>query len=190
MAITEFAHMTLKHGLTSTDPNIRANLQDMRRIVEKYNNLPVRFFSQIDDPTIMVVLAAWESQAQHQHGFNGSATQNQILELVRNQLSFDWMHYMDIEQKSIPTDAPVLAVVKQTTPRADHTDGDWDSARAVTGAGHGAVTAWNLSKDPQEADVRVSFSGWESMDEAKTALARVDTTSKDVGVMFFEQVSV
>jgi hypothetical protein len=163
----------------------------MKRLVGEYNNhLPTLFFAQIDDPTVMVVLAAWASQAQHQHEFCGSATQNQILELVKDQLHFDWMHYMDIDQTSIPT-APILAVVKQTTPRADHTsESSWDIAQAVAGAKHGAVTAWNLSKTAQEADVRVSFSGWDSVEEAKKALARADTTSDGVVVILCGLVSV
>ncbi|KAK5462742.1 hypothetical protein LTS15_002454 [Exophiala xenobiotica] len=168
MAIIELAHISLKNGLTASDATLKKNLKEVKRTL---------FYTQIDDDrTDMFVIGAWESKDQHQHGFDGSPQQDEILDLIKEQMSIDWMHYMDVEQSRIPLNAPVLAILK-TVHNEDVQKPEFDNEFAaatsttlgVGGSRHGAVTAWNIPKDDKEdaaVAVRVHFSGWDSVDEA------------------------
>jgi hypothetical protein len=176
MAIIELAHITLTNGVKATDLDLKKNLKEVKRVIEEYSKLTTLFYTQVDDPTVMFVIGAWESQEKHQHGFDGSPQQGEILKLIKDQMGIDWMHYMDVEQSQIPLDAPVLAIVKETFAKhgVNKTQFDQDFAHqtpALSGARFGAVAAWNLKKNKHERDVRMHFSGWQDVDEATGAIS-------------------
>lgn len=175
MAIVELAHISLKNGLTASDPGLKKNLKEVKRVIEEYSKLQTLFYTQIDDPTIMFVIGAWESKDQHQHGFNGSPQQGKILDLIKEQMGIDWMFYIDVDQSKIPLDAPVLAIIREQFAKDGVNRVLFDQefatqTQSISGARHGAVSAWNIPKDQHERDVRVNFSGWESPEEATTAM--------------------
>ena len=174
MAIIELAHIQLKDGVKASDPDLLRNLKEVKRVIEEYSKLPTLFFEQADDPTVMYVIGAWPNKETHENGFNGSPQQAEILGLIKDQMGIDWMHYMDIDQKKIPVDSPVLALIKETLPKhINRASFDQDFAQATAslgGARYGAVGAWNLRKDIHEPDVRVHFTGWETVDEATDAI--------------------
>lgn len=175
MAIIELAHISLKNGLTASDPDLQSNLKQVKRVIEEYSQLQTLFYTQLDDPSTMFVIGAWESKDKHQHGFDGSPQQKQILGLIKDQMGIDWMHYMDVEQSRIPLQAPVLVLVKIVVPKSTHKasfDQDFAAGTAsLGGARHGAVAAWNIDKDHKEETVRVHFSGWDSLEEATEGIA-------------------
>ena len=175
MAIIELAHITLTNGVTASDPQLKKNLKEVKRVIEEYSKLQTLFYTQIDDPSTMFVIGAWESKEKHQHGFDGSPQQGQILELIKDQMGIDWMHYIDVEQSRIPLDAPVLSIIReefaQTGVNRTLSDQEFASQTAsLGGARYGAISAWNISKDENERDIRVNFAGWESIEEATTAI--------------------
>ena len=176
MAIIELAHISLSNGITAADPTLKKNLKEVKRVIEEYSQLQTLFYTQLDDPSKMFVIGAWETKDHHQHGFDGSPQQGQILDLIKDQLGIDWMHYCDVDQSSIPLDAPVLAIIKETFAKygVNRTDFDQQFASQTSGgigsARFGAVSAWNIPKDKHERDVRVNFSGWENLEEATGAI--------------------
>lgn len=175
MAIIELAHISLKGGLTASDPQLKKNLKEVKRVIEEYSRLETHFFTQLDDPSAMFVIGAWESKDQHQNGFDGSPQQGQILDLIFDQMGIDWMHYIDIEQKNIPLDSPALGIVKETFAKNGVNRADFDQqfaaqTPAIGGARFGALSGWNIRKDKHERDVRVHFSGWESVEEGTEAM--------------------
>lgn len=175
MAIIELAHISLKNGLTATDPQLKKNLKEVKRVIEEYSKLQTLFYTQIDDPSVMFVIGAWESKDKHQHGFTGSPEQNQILDLIKDQMSIDWMHYMNVEQTALPLDAPVLVIVKAVVARDTHKwmfDQDFAAGTSsLGGARYGALAAWNVPKDEHEEIVRVHFSGWDGVEDAMEGIA-------------------
>lgn len=177
MAIIELAHIQLKDGITASDPDLLKNLKEVKRVIEAYSGLPTLFFEQIDDPTVLFVVGAWPSKEKHEHGFNGSPEQAVILELIKDQMGIDWMHYMDIDQNDIPTHAPVLAMTKATLPKYVDREGFVQSmlkvTQAVEGPQYGANGSWNIRKDKHEPDVRVHFGGWDSIEDASEGLADI-----------------
>ncbi|EXJ60579.1 hypothetical protein A1O7_04732 [Cladophialophora yegresii CBS 114405] len=175
MAIIELAHVSLKDGLTADDPQLKKNLREVKRVIEEYSKLETIFYRQLDDPTIMFVIGAWETKDHHQHGFDGSPQQGEILELIKDQMGIDWMHYIDVEQSRIPLDAPVLAIIKESFAKDSVNRTDFDQQFAsqtahIGGARYGAISGWNIRKDKHEQDVRVNFSGWENQEEATQAM--------------------
>ncbi|KAL6249627.1 hypothetical protein RBB50_003480 [Rhinocladiella similis] len=182
MAIIELAHISLKDGVTATDPMLKKNLKEVKRVIEEYSKLITLFYTQVDDPTSMFVIGAWETKDKHQHGFNGSPQQGEILELVKDQMDIDWMHYMDIEQSRIPLDAPVLMMVKSVFTRHVHRlalDNEFaQRTSTLGGARHGAVLSWNIPQHDKEDAVRVHFSGWDTMDEAVESVTSIIANGK------------
>ncbi|KAG9770434.1 hypothetical protein KCU88_g6610, partial [Aureobasidium melanogenum] len=182
MAIIELAHISLKNGLTATDPALKENMKEVKKVIEDYSKLPTLFFTQIDDPSTIFVVGGWETKDQHQHGFNGSPGQEKLIHLIKDQMGIDWMHYMDVDQTQLPLHAPVLAIVKETLPKDTHrTAFDQDFARATQslgGARFGAISAWNVPKDEHEDMVRVNFSGWQSIEEAMEAIGNTIENAK------------
>jgi hypothetical protein len=175
MAIIELAFISLKGDLRADDPQLKKNLKEVKRVIEEYSRLQTLFYTQLDDPSKMFVIGAWETMEQHQNGFDGSPQQGQILELIKDQMAIDWMHYIDVEQSSIPLKAPVLAIIKETFAKHGVNRVDFDHQFAaqtdrIGGARYGAVSAWNIRKDKHERDIRVHFSGWESVEEATEAI--------------------
>jgi len=177
MAIIELAHTQLKGGLTASDPDFLKNLKKVKRVIEEYSGLTTLFFEQVDDPTVIFVVGAWDSKETHEKGFSGSPQQDAILELIKDQMGITWMHYMDVDQEDIPVDAPILALVKATLPKRVDREGFVSSMQAATedmeGGPYGAVGSWNIRKDKHEPDVRVHFSGWGSVEEATDGLANI-----------------
>ncbi|EXJ76657.1 uncharacterized protein A1O5_01165 [Cladophialophora psammophila CBS 110553] len=183
MAIIELAHITLKNGITATDPELKKNLREVKRVIEDYSKLQTLFYTQIDDPSVMFVIGAWETKDHHQHSFDGSPQQAEILTLIKDQMGIDWMHYIDADQSRIPLDAPVLAIIKETFAKHGVVRTQFDQEFAsqtssLGGARYGAISAWNIPKDNKERDIRVNFSGWESVEEATAAFAN---TIENVG---------
>ncbi|KEF53394.1 uncharacterized protein A1O9_10369 [Exophiala aquamarina CBS 119918] len=174
MAIIELAHVQLKDGLTTSDPVLLKNLKAVKSVIEKHSKLPTQFFEQTDDPTMLFMVGAWPNKETSQHGFNGSPHQGEILDLVKDQMGIDWVHYMDIDQNAIPIHAPLLAIVKGEFPKhVNRAIADQDFKTIAQGLGetrYAAVSAWNLRKDKHEPDVKVHFSGWESLDKATEGL--------------------
>jgi hypothetical protein len=175
MAIIELAHIGLKGGTTADDPQLKRNLKEVKRVIEEYSKLETIFYRQLDDPSVMFVIGAWETKDHHQHGFDGSPQQGEILKLIKDQMGIDWMHYIDVEQSRIPLDAPVLAIVREVFAKHSVNRTDFDQQFAsktasIGGARYGAVSAWNIRKDKHESEVRVNFSGWENLDEATEAI--------------------
>src|ERR1700759_3306220 len=112
MAIIELVHCQLKNDVTSDNPKLRKNLKEVKRLIEKYSGLQTVFYSQVNDPTVIFLIAAWESKDKHQHVFVESPYQGEIMNLIKDQVEVDWTYCMDVEQTKIPLEAPVLAIIK------------------------------------------------------------------------------
>src|SRR5450432_3629407 len=112
MAIIELAHVKLLGGISVSDTSLQQNMQKVTEVIEGYNHLKNLFYVEVEDPSVLYVIGAWQSQEQHQRGFNGSAAQDKILELVKDQMDIDWMYYIDVQQSKIPINAPVLEIRK------------------------------------------------------------------------------
>ena len=169
MAIIELAHVKLLGGISVSDSSLRQNMQKVTEVIEGYNHLKNLFYVEVEDPSVLYVIGAWQSQEQHQRGFNGSAAQDKILELVKDQMDVDWMYYIDVQQSKIPINAPVLEIRKYTLP--SNTDKQIfnktlaTERQALEAQAEGSIGGWNLPKRDGEEAVWVQFSGYKSVDD-------------------------
>ncbi len=201
MAIIELAFCSLKNGLRASDPEVKKSLKEVKRVIEAYNHLSTLFYTQLDDPSKVFVIGAWDSKDQHERGFSGSAEQKQIIDLTKPQMDIEWMNYLDVEQSHIPLHAPVLVIAKIIVPHGTHkTIFDQDFAAgtpSLAGARHGAVRAWNIPKKNEHDVVRVHFSGWDSLEEAMEGITntiehtkRSRSRPEDLKFFFMERTSL
>lgn len=169
MVIIELAHVNLLDGIKTSDPSLRQNMQKVTEVIEGYNHLKNLFYVEVEDPSVLYVIGAWESREQHQKGFCGSLAQDKILTLVKDQMNIDWMYYIDVEQSQIPIDAPVLEI-KRYFLAANADKQRFHEALAAGGLhlktqNEGLVGAWNLPKRDGEEVLWVQFTGWRSVED-------------------------
>ena len=182
MAVIELACIKLKPGVTAEDPALLKNLAKVRDIVHDYNHLTTLYYSQVEDPTSLYVIGAWESPEQHSKGFSGSPGQMEIYELGKDQLQeITWMYYIDVELPRLPLDAPVLAIrryfLKAGVEKQNFLEACKLGRRKLKEMAHSSVGGWNLPKDDQEKNLWVQFAGWNSLeDEGKAEFANSEET--------------
>ena len=116
-------------------------------------------------------MGGWPSQSAHQHGFDGSAKQAQIIDLIKDQMNIKWMNYFDVPYSQIPGKGAgklLCAVVltfkgflhskRQRDEINRHLQGSMEADRIT-------VESWNLKKaSSEEDDVLVLWSEWADSD--------------------------
>jgi hypothetical protein len=200
MPVTELALLCLLPGTTLS--SLRSNLVEAKEVMESFSNnlsktishpsenpthisssdLPqappssgphqFHFYTQHEDPTKLYILGSWPSAALHNNAFLPSAENQALLEKVKDQVEVEWMVHIELEQSTIPLDAPTLAIGQHwITPsnNAGFEEAFDDnkhhlehfSTRKIAGG-------WTHEKDERpdggERDVFVLFSGWDDVD--------------------------
>lgn len=200
MPVTELALLRLRPGTVLSDPPFRAKLAGAKRVMETYSNdlsrsvlhpsanpthinpedLPKPapdehqffFYSQHEDPALLYVIGSWPSAAMHRQSFVPSPENQQLLSLFNDDIAVESMFHVEVEQSSIPLDAPVLAIGQHwITPsnNAGFEEAFEDnkhhlehfSTRKLTGG-------WRHEKeetpDGGQKDLFILFSGWDDVD--------------------------
>ena len=113
------------------------------------------------------MIGGWPSQSAHQQGFDGSAKQGQIVDLIKDQMDITWMNYFDVPYAQIPGKhaggllcAVVLIFESFLTPERQR-DKVNNLVKESVEADRRVVTSWNLKKvSSEEDDVLVLWSEW------------------------------
>lgn len=172
MPIIEFAYLELPPPVTSSTPALLKNLKEVKSVIESESHDTTSFFKDVQDQHRMYVIGGWPSQAAHQSGFDGSAKQAQIIDLIKDQMSITWMNYFDIPYARTPgQDSKKLlcAVVFEF-----HSFGQNSSQERKSVEDHlqtavedqESTKSWNLKKSSDdEDDVFVLWRAWEEQEE-------------------------
>ncbi|KAF2747243.1 hypothetical protein M011DRAFT_467765 [Sporormia fimetaria CBS 119925] len=102
MAVTELALLRLIPPTTAREPELRAKLKAAKEAMEKYTGRRFYFLQQIQDPDIVYVLGEWESVAQHMQGWIPSVENRAVLEMLKDDLTVDWLHHFDVPHMLLP----------------------------------------------------------------------------------------
>jgi hypothetical protein len=102
MGIIELAQIQLLAGNTANTPLLIENLKQVKKVIEDFSGLPTNFVVDQDDNTILYVIGGWETVDQHLKGFSGSAEQNKILDLIKEQMTITWQYYVHINYDNVP----------------------------------------------------------------------------------------
>ena len=200
MPVTELALLRLRPGTSLSDPSFRSKLTEAKRVMETYsNNLSTSvhhpsanpthintedipkpapdqhqffYYSQHEDPSLLYIIGSWPSAAMHWESFIPSPENQELLSKFKDDVSVESMFHVEVEQSSIPLDAPVLAIGQHwITPsnNAGFEEAFEDnkhhlehfSTRKLAGG-------WRHEKeesaDGGQKDVFVLFSGWDDVD--------------------------
>ncbi|KAL0264205.1 C-4 sterol methyl oxidase [Diplodia seriata] len=168
MTVTELALLRLKSGASFDDPTLRASLQKAKRAMEDFTRQPFHYFVQIEDPSYFYIVGSWPSVTNHFEEWIPSPANQDLLELLKDQISVDFMFHLDVEKPRLPLDAPVIAIGRHSVAsdrRADfsHTFGavkhnveDFTAPRKVAGG-------WRIEKEADEKEEWVLFTGWDEV---------------------------
>lgn len=199
MPVTELALLQMLPG--TTPYSLRSSLIEAKEVMEAFSNnlskttshpsenpthipssdLPpappsgphqFHFYTQYEDPTKLYILGSWPSAALHNNTFLPSAENQALLEKVKGQVEVKWMVHIELEQSTIPLDAPTLAIGQHVITPSNNAGFEeaFDdnkhhlehfSTRKIAGG-------WRHEKDERPdggvRDVFVVFSGWDDVD--------------------------
>jgi hypothetical protein len=109
MTVTEIALLHLRSG-KSISPSLAGNLLKAQEAQEEYSKYPVRFFSQVDDPSYIYLLGGWDSVTQHMEKWIPSSTNQTLLELLKDEIDVLWMFHVDVDCEEILIDVPNVTI--------------------------------------------------------------------------------
>ncbi|KIW96266.1 uncharacterized protein Z519_03334 [Cladophialophora bantiana CBS 173.52] len=178
MAVTELARLSLQSGTKASSPSLRANLARAKDVMEKASGFEFWYYHCVEEPNVIFLLGSWPSVDFHMHEFIPGSQNQELLALLKDQVTVDWMFHLDIDQntQSLPPNQEVLAIDRCTVK-----DGDKERFQATFednrqtlksfGWGKGQVVGgWRIDKgydpsvegeNPQEQFVL--FTSWDSM---------------------------
>ena len=113
------------------------------------------------------MIGGWPSQSAHQQGFDGSAKQAQIIDLIKDQMDITWMNYFDVTYPQIPGKhsgtllcAVVLTFESVVSPGSQRDEANSPVKNAMRADG-AVVASWNLKKaSSEEDDILILWSEW------------------------------
>ncbi|KAF2035359.1 hypothetical protein EK21DRAFT_106898 [Setomelanomma holmii] len=105
MAVLEITQLRLR-GLPADDPQLLQSLSIVRGKLQTNS----RFYSCIEDPTLLYILGIWPNLDAH-HRFLASPERDEVLGPEESMLDFQWSVHVELDSmNSLPLDAPILAL--------------------------------------------------------------------------------
>jgi quinol monooxygenase YgiN len=102
MRITEIALLRMLPGINADDANLRTNLAQAKRVMEKYTGNTFYYFQQTEDPSFIYIIGEWESLDQHMNHFIPSADNQAMLNLLKDQVTVEWLLHADVPHAELP----------------------------------------------------------------------------------------
>jgi hypothetical protein len=69
----------------------------------------VRLLSQVDDPSYIYLIGGWDSVAHHWEDWIPSATNQEVMNLIKDEIEFQWLLHVDIDAKENAERTPLNA---------------------------------------------------------------------------------
>jgi heme-degrading monooxygenase HmoA len=174
MPVLEVCQLRLRQGVSASDDALLKNLSAVRATL-KTNS---RFYHCIEDPSLIYILGIWPTLDAHKE-FLASPESKKILGSQDDQLEFQWMLHMELEDMELlPLDAPVMAIARLFIKGEKHIEEyqrlvDKYRATIADGArGYKVVHGWRYDVEPGKQE-SLMFSGWESLEAHKTFTAKM-----------------
>jgi len=178
MVVTELALLRLRPGTTAQTPSLLVNLLKAKNVMEHASKSKFHYYHCVEDPEVIYIIGAWSSVRFHMDEFIPSQANQELLALLKDQVSVEWMFHVDVDQdvRPLPLDAAaVLAIgrhivkdnekqIVQETFNENKLELD-----AFAGGTDKVVGGWRIDQgyDPGSEGVKdefVLFTGWESVE--------------------------
>ena len=180
MPVTEVAQLTLQLSTDVSSPSLLANLAKAKSVMEKASGFEFRYYHSVEEPNVIFILGAWPSVDFHMQEFIPGQPNQEVLELLKDMVTVDWMFHLDLDQseKPLPLKRAIIAIARHFV-----RDGDKDGFNATfednkheleafTGGSDQVVGGWRLDKgfDPsitgdKGKDEFVLFTGWDTVEQ-------------------------
>jgi quinol monooxygenase YgiN len=102
MTITEVALLRVAPGGVADDPTLLANLAQAKSLMERYTGNTFYYFQQTEDPSFIYIIGEWESLDQHMNYFIPSAENQAMLDLLKDQVTVEWLLHADVSHVDLP----------------------------------------------------------------------------------------
>jgi hypothetical protein len=174
MAVTEIALFKGRSGkpLSSSSASLMSHLRKGIDAQQAFSKYPVRLLSQVDDPSYIYLIGGWDSVAHHWEDWIPSATNQEVMNLIKDEIEFQWLLHVDIDPKEnaerTPLDATTVRIrrffiksgMKQSFEGAFNT-ADHRLA-ALPNPIPQICAGWRVDKEgsDEEKDEFVLFTGW------------------------------
>ncbi|EXJ88964.1 hypothetical protein A1O3_02028 [Capronia epimyces CBS 606.96] len=191
MPVTELALLRLLPGIEVSSPALLANLSKAKDVMEGASGHKFQYYHCIEDPSLIFIIGAWASVTFHMQEFIPSRANQEILSLLKDQITVHWMFHLDIDQTAtpLPLQGHALAIGRHFIDKGekDVFQSRFEASRdelegVIGGIGH-VVGGYRMDKgfDPLllslpsreegEREEFVLFTGWDSVEHHHRALS-------------------
>ncbi|KAL6245612.1 hypothetical protein RBB50_007611 [Rhinocladiella similis] len=179
MPVTELALLRLRPGTEWPAAELIAHLRKAKSVMESASGFKFCYYRAVEDPDVIFIFGEWPSVEFHMTNFIPSQENQELLELLKDQVTVEWMFHLDIDQTQspLPWHRRVIAVVRHFI-----ADGEKESFQATfqenkhnleafIGGSDRVVGGWRIDKgvDPSlEGELKseyVLISGWRSVEQ-------------------------
>lgn len=97
-AVLELACLHILPGTDTSSPDLVAKLKEAKTTMEAASKTGhgFHFFSCNEDASLIVLVGAWQSVKQHMEEFIPSDANQNLLQLLKDQISVEWMFHVDL----------------------------------------------------------------------------------------------
>lgn len=115
MAVTEIAFFHVRSGKAlSSSASLVAHICKGIDAQQSFSKYPVRLLSRVDDPSYIYLIGGWDSVAHHLENWIPSATNQEVMNLIKDEIELQWLLHVDIDSKEnterIPIDATTVVI--------------------------------------------------------------------------------
>lgn len=193
MTVTEFAILTLTHGLAQDSPTIPSTVikkfTTARTVLEKASGYPFHYFQQVEDPSKVYIIGRWSSVAAH-HAFLPSPENVGLLEALKDDVVIEsddgrgiLLFHLDADifelggdgpGEELVFDAPVISCNRHSVPEQKKAgfERKFEEVRGLLEEftkPYKVVGAWRIEKEKDEKGEQreewVLFSGFQSVQQ-------------------------
>ncbi|KAF2279808.1 uncharacterized protein EI97DRAFT_187478 [Westerdykella ornata] len=106
MVVTELALLRLLPPTTVGDAALQSKLANAKTVMENFTKRRFYFAQQVEDPTLVYVIGEWDSLTQHMDEFIPSASNQALLESLKDELTVEWLIHIHAPHAELPLPKP------------------------------------------------------------------------------------
>ncbi|OAP58200.1 hypothetical protein AYL99_07290 [Fonsecaea erecta] len=180
MAVTELARLRLQDGTEASSASLHANLARAKNVMEEASGFEFWYYHCVEEPNVIFILGSWPSVDFHMHEFIPSPQNQELLALLKDQVTVEWMFHLDIDQRThpLPLNHDVLSIdryiVEDDSKEQFKTtfEDNKPSLESYVGESGRLTWGWRLDKgyDPSSKNEKpkeqfVLLIGWDSVEQ-------------------------
>ena len=192
MTVIELAILHTLPGGDSKVPSeqLLVNLKKAKQVLEDSSGYPFNFFQQIEDPTVVYIVGAWSSTAEHEASLP-SSQKLALLDLFKGQIDIEniLMYHLELDGDAspLPLNEPAISVNRHFIKHGQRDAfgkrfeevkpllQDYTKPRPVAGG-------WRIEKEAEDKEEWVLFSGFDSV-EHHIGFSKMDEFQKYRGIV-------